>query len=157
MKPTTEIVEVAHPYQVEQVRGLLRSYQAKLPDQLRFSDSEWQELPGAYSPPDGALVLARVSGQPAGCVGLRPFPLDGACEMKRLYVSPIFRGVHLGVTLVEEIIRIAHTIGYSRMRLDTHTASMGTAVALYHRFGFVEVPAEPMPQIEGLTYMELRL
>ena len=92
MNRPVEILEVSSPDQLGQVRGLLRSsYQKELPPPYRFPDSEWQELPGAYSPPGGALVLAMVAGVSAGSVGLRTFPLPGACEMKRLYVAPAFR------------------------------------------------------------------
>jgi carbonic anhydrase len=157
MMPEAEIVEAASLDQIEQTRALFRSYQSELAAPYRFPDSEWQTLPGAYGPPGGALLLATVAGQPAGCVGLRPFPLAGACEMKRLFVAPTFRGHNLGSVLIERILQAARTLGYTRMRLDTHLPTMGAAVELYRRFGFVEVPAEPMPQVEGLSYMEIRL
>jgi hypothetical protein len=32
---------------------------------------------------------------------------------------------------------------------------MGTAVELYRQYGFLDVPAEPMPEVEGLLNMEL--
>jgi carbonic anhydrase len=152
-----EIVRAAALDQLEPVRELFQSYQAQLPSELRFPDSEWQTLPGTYGPPGGELLLATVAGYPAGCVGLRPFPLPAACEMKRLFVSPLFRGHNLGSVLIERIILVARELGYTRMRLDTHFPTMGAAVRLYRQFGFVEVPAEPMPQVEGLSYMELRL
>lgn len=157
MTPQAEIVEVSSIEQLQHVRGLFRSYQAGLPPQYRFPDREWQELPGAYSPPRGALLLATIGGKPAGCVGLRTFPLAGACEMKRLYVLPEFRGAHLGRVLIENILTLARTVGYARMRLDTHVSTMGAAAELYLRLGFVEVPPDPMPRIEGLSYMELLL
>src|SRR5271169_6181707 len=145
MVPVAEIVEVATPEQLEQVRSLIRNYQSGRPGQYCFPDSEWQNLPGEYGPPGGALSLATVAGQPAGCVGLRPFPLDGACEMKRLYVRPEFRGFKLGEGLIEHIIRAARRLGYWRMRLDTHPPTMGPAVGLYRRLGFADVPARPSP------------
>ena len=157
MNRPVEIVEVSSLDQLERVRDLLRSYQQELPSPYRFPDSEWQTLPGAYSPPGGALVLAMVGGEPAGCVGLRAFPLPRACEMKRLYVAPAFRREHLGRALVEKILEVARRLGYSRMRLDTHPQTMMAAVELYQRFGFVEVAAEPMPTVEGLAYMERAL
>ncbi len=157
MKPSATIVEVTTASHLELVRGLFQSYQSELPAELRFPDSEWQSLPGAFSPPDGALLLATATGQPAGCVGLRHFPRTGTCEMKRLYVAPDFRGHNLGVALVERIIHTARALGYRSMRLDTHLATMGMAVSLYRRFGFVEVPSDPMPHVAGLAYMELRL
>src|SRR5664279_4972326 len=139
MAPVTEIVEVTTPEQIGRVRSLIRSYQSELPAQLRFPDAEWLSLSGAYAPPQGALLLATIDGQPAGSVGLRPFPQAGACEMKRLYVWPTFRGHQLGKALVEQVIQVARRLGYSRLRLDTHPDSMQTAVELYRRFGFVEV------------------
>jgi GNAT superfamily N-acetyltransferase len=157
VKPEVEIVEAAARDQLELVRKLFQNYQSELPGQLRFPDSEWQTLPGAYGPPGGTLLLATVAAQPAGCVGLRAFPLPAACEMKRLFVSPSFRGHNLGSVLIERIILAARQLGYTRIRLDTHLPTMGAAVRLYRQFGFVEVSAEPMPQVEGLSYMELRL
>lgn len=157
MRPMAEFLEVATAEQLEDVRALFRGYQSELPARYRFPDLEWQTLPGEYSPPGGTLLLAKVAGQPAGCVGLRPFPLDGACEMKRLYVRPNFRGDKLGPALIAQIIQAARPRGYTRMRLDTHPQTMGPAIALYRRFGFAEVPAGPVPYVDGLLYMELKL
>ncbi len=157
MKPTVTIVEAIGASHLELVRTLFQSYQSELPAQVRFPDSEWQTLPGPYSSPGGTLLLATIAGQPAGCVGLRSFPLSGTCEMKRLYVAPVFRGQNLGRVLVEQIIHVARALGYSRMRLDTHLETMGAAVTLYRRFGFVDVDSDPMPRVDGLAYMELHL
>jgi GNAT superfamily N-acetyltransferase len=157
MTPAVEIVEATITKHVEQVRSLFRDYQAQLPEQLRFPDREWLDLPGEFAPPQGALLLATVSGEPAGCVGLRPFPLAEACEMKRLYVRPMFRGEKLGKALVEQVIEFARRLGYRRLRLDTHPATMQSAVELYRLFGFEEVYDNPGPQIEGLAYFELRI
>ena len=155
--PGVEILAAVIPDHLAQVRALFQTYQSQLPSHLRFPDSEWQDLPGAYGPPGGELLLATVAGQPAGCVGLRPFPLSAACEMKRLFVSPSFRGHNLGGVLIDRVILAARQLGYTRMRLDTHLPTMGAAVRLYRQFGFLDVPALPMPQVEGLSYMELRL
>lgn len=157
MTPVAEIVAVTTPEQIEQVRPLLRAYQSELPARYGFPNREWLNLPGEYAPPQGALLLATVAGQPVGCVGLRPHPLAGACEMKRLYVRPTFRGDKIGVLLVENIVLIARRLGYSRLRLDTHPPTMRAAVELYHRFGFREVTPESMPAVDGLSYMELHL
>jgi len=157
MKRAAEIVEVRTFEELEEIRELFRSYQAELPAQLRFPDAEWQMLPGAYSPPAGTLLLAKVADEAAGCVGLRPFPLEGACEIKRLYVRAGYRGENLGRRLTEHIIDAARALGYKRMRLDTHPPTMGAAVALYRRYGFVEVPTVPVVPVDGLLYMELLL
>jgi len=43
------------------------------------------------------------------------------------------------------------------MRLDTHPGFMAAAVAMYRKFGFREVSPDPLPPIEELIYMELKL
>ena len=82
------------------MRNLFSEYRAQLPVEYcsRSLDVEIAGLPGEYAPPKGKLLLAMVVGQPVGCVGLRPFPREGACEMKRLYVRPGFRGGKIGQT-----------------------------------------------------------
>ncbi len=148
----SEIVEAITAAQIDQVRHLFRQYQAELPLHLRF---ELPALPGEYGPPTGKLLLATVAGQPVGCIGLRPFPLEATCEMKRLYVRPIFRGGKLGKELVDRVLQDGRALGYQRIRLDTHPPSMQAAVKMYRRLGFQEVTVTD--PVEGLLYMELAL
>ena len=154
-----EIVEASTTRQIEQVRNLFTEYRAQLPVEyrLRSLDTEIAELPGVYSPPQGRLLLATVVGQPVGSVGLRPFPRDRTCEMKRLYVRPAFRGGKLALALVERLISVARDVGYVTLRLDTHPPSMRAALEMYRRFGFREVSPDPLEPLEGLMYMELSL
>ncbi len=70
---------------------------------------------------------------------------------------PAYRGSRVGRALVESVIQLARDRGYAFMRLDTHPATMGSAVRLYREFGFREVAASPMAPVEGLAYMELKL
>jgi ribosomal protein S18 acetylase RimI-like enzyme len=138
---------------------MFQEYHSELPPQIRTVcfEQEVESLPGKYAPPAGALLLATVAGQPAGCVGLRLFPgVQGACEMKRLYVRPAFRGEKLGVLLLQQILSEARARGYRSLRLDTHPTSMRSAVALYRSFNFVVVTevSDPVPE---LMYMELKL
>jgi len=155
----SEIVEALSEEQVEQVRNLFREYHAELAQQYRPPgfEAELSALPGFYTPPKGTLLLATVAGQPVGCVGLRPFPLEGACEMKRLYVRPTFRGGTVGKDLVQRVLQHARALGYTRLRLDTHPPTMPAAVAMYRRLGFQEVAPDPTERVEGLLYMELLL
>lgn len=152
-------MEAASAEQIEQVRNLFREYQAELPQQYRARSLETllSTLPGVYAPPKGKLLLATIAGQPVGCVGLRPFPLGGACEMKHLYVRPTFRGGKVGKVLVEQVVQCAGSLGYSRIRLDTHPPTMQAALAMYRKKGFQEVAPDPADRVEGLLYMELLL
>ena len=103
------------------VAALFRAYAAALDIDLGVQgfEQELAELPGAYAPPHGALLLAR--GEKAtslGCVAIRR--LDGrACEMKRLYVCPEARGTGLGRALVAAVLAEAPPLGYRQIKLDT--------------------------------------
>jgi ribosomal protein S18 acetylase RimI-like enzyme len=153
MTPSVEIVEASSRGELEAVRTLFLAYREGLFSKCQIPDAEWQSLPGAYSPPAGGLLLAKVDGNPAGCVGLRPFPEPSTGEMKRLYVAQEFRGLHLGEALVNAVIQMARGRGYSRMRLDTHASTMQAAIALYRRLGFREVAPDPLTPTEDLLYM----
>jgi putative acetyltransferase len=140
------------------VRELFLEYANSLGFSLCFQgfDQELAGLPGKYAPPQGRLLLAELSGKPAGCVALHPLQPDIA-EMKRLYVRPEFRGKGVGIALMNAILREAKQIGYQRLRLDTIQPLMSDAIAMYRRFGFYEIaPYRPNP-IAGTLYMELAL
>jgi putative acetyltransferase len=114
-------------------------------------------MPGKYSPPGGALLLARNDTHEAiGCVALRPLLLDGCCEMKRLYVAPSGRGTGVGKALATATIEEARKLGYRSIRLDT-LPTMESAQALYRNLGFKEIKAYYDTPLEGTVFLELLL
>ncbi len=122
---------------LDAVRDLFLEYAGTLNFSLCFQDfeSELGGLPGGYAPPAGTLLLARVEGMVAGCVGVRP--LDGGrCEMKRLYLREFCRGRGGGRVLAEQAIAFARRTGYASMVLDT-LPQMVAAMRLYYDLGFV--------------------
>jgi putative acetyltransferase len=123
--------------------GLLRQYEAGLGVSLCFQgfEAEVAGLPGAYAPPRGQMLLARMSDDArlGGIVALRAAPeAPDLSEMKRLYVSPSARGLGLGRTLALAIMEEARRLGYGRMCLDT-LPSMTKAQALYRSLGFRQI------------------
>jgi ribosomal protein S18 acetylase RimI-like enzyme len=142
---------------IDEVRPLFVEYAQSLGFSLDFQDfdRELAELPGKYAPPGGALVVARVDGAAAGCVGVRPLAV-GICELKRLYVRGGYRRLGLGRMLVVDALDVARSRGYRRLRLDT-VPGMEAAQALYAQLGFVEIePYAPNP-VPGTRFLELAL
>ena len=146
------------PDDIAQARDLFREYGASLGFPLCFQnfEEELATLPGKYAFPAGRLLLAFVDGAPAGCGALRPLNRD-ACEMKRLYVRPEYKGRGIGRQLAERLIAEAKLIGYARMRLDTIPAQMMEASRLYLALGFQEIPPYYNSPQAGTSYMELLL
>lgn len=133
-----DIITVTAPgSDLDAVRDLFLEYAGSLNFNLCFQDfeTELEGLPGAYAPPTGTLLLARVDGAVAGCVGVRPLDA-GRCEMKRLFLREPFRGGGRGRLLAERAIAFARSAGYARMVLDT-LPQMAAATRLYRELGFV--------------------
>ena len=125
-------------------RVIFSEYAASLQVDLCFQDfaHELADLPGEYTDPRGALLLAYVDGALAGCCALRPLDASdyaNAAEMKRLYVRPHFRGLGLGRLLTERILDAARAADYRCVLLDT-LDDMEAARALYEDLGFVDIP-----------------
>lgn len=119
-------------------------------------DRELAELPGDYVAPAGGLWLLTSTDQAAGCVALHQIGPQ-VSEMKRLYVRPQFRGCGLGRILAERAIQDARQMGHLRLRLDTVEPAMKTAVALYRKLGFREIPPYRANPIAGALYMEFEI
>jgi putative acetyltransferase len=118
-------------------------------------DEELRDLPGPYAPPHGALLLADVEGEPAGCVAVRPLA-PGICELKRLYVRSRFQGAGLGRQLAGAAMEAARRMGYLRMRLDT-LPEMQAAQRLYESLGFYDIPPYYDSPIPGKRCLEAAL
>jgi putative acetyltransferase len=144
--------------EIELARTMFEEYAAALGVDLCFQDfaAELAGLPGAYTPPRGALLLAQESGEYLGCVALRPLQPPDVAELKRLYVRPPGRGRGAGLKLTEAALARARAAGYRCVRLDT-LADMHEAQGLYRKLGFVEIAAYRYNPIPGARYMELRL
>jgi len=153
-----EFVQAESPAQIMEARKLFLEYSDWLGLNLCFQnfEKELAELPGAYAPPDGRLLLASHENEIAGCVCLRKIG-DGTCEMKRLYVRPEFRGKRVGRALALKIIEEARTIGYDSMRLDTLPSQMSEAIKMYRSLGFREIAPYYHNPVEGALFMELEL
>jgi GNAT superfamily N-acetyltransferase len=155
--PAIRLQQVEDPQLTGVARALFVEYAVAIGTDLAYQgfETELAGLPFPYVPPQGALVIAYVDGEIAGCVGLRPLG-GGIGEMKRLYVREPFRALGLGKRLVQAVIDASRWAGYKELRLDT-LASMDSAHALYLRMGFVEIPPYASDYPPGTRFFTLRV
>jgi ribosomal protein S18 acetylase RimI-like enzyme len=73
--------------------------------------------------------------------------------MTRLYVRPSYRKNKLGKALVEQLLKDAIQLGYSKMKLDT-LQKLQAAITLYKQYSFVETTAYYENPLTGVVYME---
>jgi putative acetyltransferase len=159
--PVIELITPATPALIEAARSIFREYARSLNVDLCFQsfDEELAQLPGEYATPQGALLLALVDGEVAGCGAFRPLPdvdYPDACEMKRLYVRPVFRRFGLGRQLAQALMDRALQAGYSTLLLDT-LDDMEVARGLYASLGFEEIPPYYFNPIAGAHYLKATL
>ena len=147
--PDVELLTPTEPEHLRATRDLLEDYALHLTalgghPELEGYQDKLAALPGAYAEEaGGALLLALVDGEPAGCCALRRADDVGcpnAAEMKRLFVRPVFRGFGLGRQLAAAALEAAMRLGYTAVLLDTLDA-MQPARTLYSSLGFE--PTDP--------------
>lgn len=106
------------------------------PPVLAKLGEELANLPRKYTDPDGALFLASVDGQVAGCIGggmiitvLRSlgFGSDSAS-----------RGHGVGEALVQQLLATAWSVGHEQVILRSHKG-MTSARHIYHRARFADM------------------
>src|SRR5277367_2869534 len=149
----------------EATKVLLREYAAYLNQSLGEEhiclasyERELAGLPSVYAEPQGVILMAFVDEKLAGCVALKPLKADraieageAACEMKRLWVRPEFRGQSVGLALAKELIQHARGRGYTAMYLDTVPTAMQSANGIYKKLGFRSVERYNTNPILGLN------
>jgi ribosomal protein S18 acetylase RimI-like enzyme len=154
----TRIVQASSESEIDAARTLFGEYAAWLDLDLSFQGfaAELAALPGEYTLPRGALLLALDDEAVLGCVGLRPLDWPHTAELKRLYVRPEARGRRVGSLLAQAAVSRARDAGYERVRLDTLPA-MVAARRLYEALGFREIHAYRFNPVAEAAFMELDL
>lgn len=160
-RPSIQLITPETREQLAATRHIFAEYAAKLGIDLCFQnfEAELAALPGDYQAPTGALLLALVDGEVAGCCALRGLDsvdYPNAAEMKRLYVRKAFRRFGLGRQLAEAALDAARMAGYHCVLLDT-LDDMESARALYAELGFVDIPPYYHNPIPGAHYLKVEL
>ena len=98
------------------------------------------------------VIIAYDDDKPMACGAIRKFE-DDVAELKRMYVREEYRGSGVGRELLNELLRKAKALGYTRIRLDT-LPGMESAQRLYRALGFYEIMPYRFNPIEGTLYFE---
>lgn len=123
--------------------------------QIQHYEEELEHLEAKYGLPHGRLYLVYCDGALAGSIGLRRLD-ERHCELKRLYVRPLFRGRHIADFLMRTILNDAKDIGYQAMLLDT-LPFLKEAIAMYKKLGFYEISCYNNSPMDTSLYMKLDL
>ena len=98
-----------------------------------------------FDGPGGQMLLATLSGEPVGCVGLRRLD-ERTAELKRMYVRPGLRRQGVARALLAACEQAAADLGYQELWLETGSLQP-EAVALYESAGYT--PVAPFGQYAG--------
>lgn len=129
---TAEIVET----RIDSPDGqfALSSYFAELARRFPGGFDPGAQNPSSYRPPQGRFFTVRAEGAVVGCGGLQRIDTS-VVELKRMWVSPEFRGSGLGGRLLRTLEHKASDNGFEIARLDTNP-TLVEAIAMYQSAGY---------------------
>jgi putative acetyltransferase len=110
---------------------------------------------GAILSKGGVIFMVERDGEAVGCCSLMHMD-DGGYEVGKMAVARSAQGLGLGNRLLQSCEDHARAAGAPRLYLETNT-SQTHAIALYRRFGFVDLPPQPTPYARCNVWMEKRL
>lgn len=149
------VIEVSNSRQYRRLAELFREYERDLGFELTFQNfrDELDKLPQMYGPPYGkACLLEDYNSTFFGCVAVRKLEAEVG-EIKRMYLKPEWRGLGYGKVLLDIALEATKGLGYKKVRLDT-LDTMTSAIAIYKKAGFYEIPQYRENPFENAVFME---
>jgi DNA-binding MarR family transcriptional regulator len=128
-------IEIEDPKSAD-ARWCLAHYFAELAERFEERFDPVRTLPADAAdmvPPAGAFLIARFSGQPAGCGALK------RGELVRMWVDRPHRGLGIGARILDALEEQARALGHETVRLYTNRA-LSEAKAMYRARGYMEIP-----------------
>lgn len=118
--------------------SLVEALGAELLERYGVPDADPDGLTADHlAPQTGAFVVVWQDGQAVACGGLRRYD-TGVGELKRMFVTPPFRGRGLSRLVLAELETRARTLGYERLLLETG-ARQPEAMGLYETSGYTPI------------------
>jgi GNAT superfamily N-acetyltransferase len=139
--PGAEPFITVEPARLDQLEGERLAAALGAEMNQRYDDEDTAPTVAAVEfsrPAGGTFLLARIEGQPVGCIGLRRHD-DDSGEIKRMYVTPAARQRGVGQVLLGAVEAQARRLGYRRIILETGVRQP-EALALYESHGYDRIP-----------------
>ncbi len=151
-----EIRPIKTENEILHVKRLLNEYSVWL---LNFGDIfknyvfEIDNLIDYYQ--NGKIIILRFDNEIIGCGCLLKLDTE-ICELKRMFITDIYRNQGLGKVFLLEIINIARIDNYKVLKLDTYEF-MVNAITLYKSFGFSEIAPYKNRLTDKMKFFEFQL
>ncbi|WP_240464865.1 GNAT family N-acetyltransferase [Paraferrimonas sp. SM1919] len=120
------------------IRQVLTEFGANKPG-FAWQDPELDNLTEAYQHPKMMYLVVHDGDKLIGGAGIGFLPLDGYCELQKMYFLEHYRGRGIASALLDKLLSFAKAQGYRFCYLET-LASMQAAGKLYRKVGFQELP-----------------
>jgi putative acetyltransferase len=118
------------------IRSTLKEFGANHPGTVYF-DETTDHLYDVFQVPRSIYYVAELNNEIVGGGGI--FPTTGlpndTCELVKMYLYPIVRGVGLGKLLIQKCIDYAREARYKNIYLET-MPELKQALTTYEKFGF---------------------
>ncbi|WP_151081472.1 bifunctional helix-turn-helix transcriptional regulator/GNAT family N-acetyltransferase [Nocardioides cynanchi] len=130
---TCEDVPAGSPDAVDAVRRYFAELDERIPGGFDPGDAATSDVAG-LAPPYGVFVVGRIDGEVMACGGVQRHSRTIG-EIKRMWISPEWRGCGLGGRMLSELEGRARGLGYRSVHLDTN-GTLVEAIAMYERAGY---------------------
>lgn len=100
------------------------------------TDADLKDIRKSYILRGGAFRILESDGRTIGSYGLHADTKE-SCELRKMYLLSEFRGRGLGKKMMEDALRLAKTLGFIEMTLETNSR-LKEALGLYRAYGFTE-------------------
>ena len=134
---SAELELCEEPYDGPMAQALITWVQAEYVDRYGGPDDTPVD-PAEFAPPHGAFLVGYIEGQAVATGGLRRHA-DGELEIKRMFVTPEFRGRGLSRVMLAALEDRARSLGASRIVLETGL-KQPEAISLYESSGYSRIP-----------------
>lgn len=121
-------------FKVINEKWITKSFELEEEDLITLEDPENHVLKNG-----GKIYMALCNDYPVGTCGYL-YLTEGVYEMIKMAVDEDYRGMQIGQKMAEHSLKQLVDLGAKKIILFSNTKGSGTAIDLYRRLGFKEVP-----------------